>query len=120
MATKSAVKSRLSSRGNVHRNGDGRAIAERRPARKPLKETSYGLIGKYRFCGEEFLIDEEDNQIILHHPRWSLAGAGKSLREAEQDLAMRAKILFHAYSDIPNAELSVDANKMVKFLRTIR
>jgi hypothetical protein len=119
MATKSAVKSQLSSRESTPRNGAGRALAEKRPVRKALKEPSYSLLGKYRFCGEEFLIDERDDQIILHHARWSLAGAGRSVREAEQDLAMRAKVLFHAYSEIPKAELSEDANEMVKFLRTI-
>jgi hypothetical protein len=83
------------------------------------EEPPYAILGTYLFYGEEFLIDEEEDQLIIHHPRWSLAGSGKTLHEAEHDLAMRAKILLHAYTGIPENELSSEAQQMIGFLQKI-
>jgi hypothetical protein len=82
-------------------------------------EAPYNIQGKYVFYGEEFLIEEEEGHIILHHPLWSLAGSGKSLGEAEHDLLGRAEILFEVYSKIPASELSVEALTMLAFLHKI-
>jgi hypothetical protein len=42
------------------------------------QEPPYSILGTYLFYGEEFSIDEEDDQIILYHPLWSLAALESS------------------------------------------
>ena len=70
----------------------------------------------YRFCGEEFEIYIEDNNIILSHPTWSLSGMGKSLIDAEKNLLQESKVVLEHYIDVPESKLSEDAIELKNFL----
>ena|SRR5215213_1045272 len=41
-------------------------------------------------CGEPFYVEVEEGTYYIRHDKWSLLGAGDSLLEAEQDLAVEA------------------------------
>lgn len=57
------------------------------------EETHVRLPGVSVF-GERFLVDRDpDLGVILQHPRWSLLGYGRTLREAERLLLERAQEL---------------------------
>ena len=57
------------------------------------EETHVRLPGVSVF-GERFLVDRDpDLGVVLQHPRWSLLGYGKTLREAERLLLERAQEL---------------------------
>jgi hypothetical protein len=74
------------------------------------------IIKTYKFCGEEFEIYLEDNNIILSHPTWSLSGMGKSLIDAEKNLLQESKIVLEHYIDVPESKLSEDAIELKNFL----
>lgn len=74
------------------------------------------IIKTYKFCGEEFEIYLEDDNIILSHPTWSLSGMGKSLIDAEKNLLQESKIVLEHYIDVPESKLSEDAIELKNFL----
>jgi hypothetical protein len=74
------------------------------------------IIKTYKFCGEEFEISIEEDNIILSHPIWSLSGMGKTLVDAEKNLLQESKIVLEHYIDVPESKLSEDALELKKFL----
>ena len=74
------------------------------------------IIKTYKFCGEEFEIYLEDDNIILSHPTWSLSGMGKSLIDAEKNLLQESKVVLEHYIDVPESKLSEDAIELKNFL----
>jgi hypothetical protein len=73
----------------------------------------------YTIAGEEFLLDVEYDNYLIHHPSWSLSGSGHSLIEAELNLLKEASEIFDFYYESPISSLSSEALKLRHFLFTV-
>lgn len=70
----------------------------------------------YELFGEDFILEKEDNKIILSHNEWSLYSEGKNLLEAETNLITEAKEIAEVFLEIPASSLDPNALKLRDFL----
>ena len=67
-------------------------------------------------AGEPFLLEYENDSIMLTHSKWSLTGVGKSLIEAEQNILEEASGLARVFLDLSVNTLDENARHLREFL----
>jgi hypothetical protein len=77
---------------------------------------AYLIAPEVDIFGEPFVLEFEDDEVYLRHPRWSLIGAGSSLLEAEMDLLAEARDLSEVLLKVPHANLDPEAMSLRDFL----
>jgi len=65
--------------------------------------------------GEIFLVGRRGKGVRIHHPRWSLMGAGKTFRDAEIALRHEASIVVRVYGSMSPAALDDEAAKQFAY-----
>lgn len=66
--------------------------------------------------GVEFIINLEEGEFIITHPKWSLIGSGNTLYEATNDIFNEAKKILPNYIDTPLSNLTTEAIQFREFL----
>lgn len=66
---------------------------------QPDTEFETSDIGRLRIRGETFYIELEGEAVHLTHPKWSLAGVGATLADAQFDLMEEAAVLASVLAD---------------------
>lgn len=93
-------------------------VKQREKAKRPkIRRTDH--VARYRIAGELFYVEVKSRRTYLRHPRWSLMGAGRTLRDAEVALLDEARLVVRVFQKIPAAELDEEAERMLNFARRI-
>jgi len=67
--------------------------------------------------GELFALDRDlDLGFVIEHPKWSLLGYGETIRQAEQHLIERGKVLATIMQDDFPLELSSEGRRFCDFV----
>lgn len=75
---------------------------------------------EYIISGEIFQIVEDDKEIFLLHPRWSLIGRGRNIAAAVLNLYSEAELISDAYTQESEEMLSEEARNLTEFLNKIK
>ncbi len=67
-------------------------------------------------AGEVFRVEVDQGTVYLHHPRWSLMGAGDDMARAQADLMGEATDLLAAMSDMPASSMDDEARRLRDYL----
>ena len=69
-----------------------------------------------RIHDEYFDCAQEDHEVIITHPKWSIMGIGKDLQEAKIDLKTNAELIASDYINEKDSDLTNEAIKLKAFL----
>ena len=70
--------------------------------------------------GTIFRVSEEDGEVILTRPRWSVVGVGRDLQSARQHLCDEARALAGAMKSFRKGDLTEDAWQMRAFALRVK
>ena len=82
-----------------------------------IESLSSTIIKKSIFIyNEEFFLENDNNMIIISHPRWSLIGQGTTLYDAIKNMNELAFEVYISLADDKTSDLTLEAYNLREFL----